>query len=358
MVIYGRLLSLVASCLVSLFTILGLYGGDTLPAKSLFTAGLTFMLPVLCIINVVLVVFWAFRRKIYILIPVITLLLSWSYIGTILQFRSGDPETEGTFTVATYNVRLFNQDNTGLQAQDIMTMLLEEKADVVCLQEYNDQIDNEHGRVTQNMRKAYPYVAHGNSDMIILSRFPIRETKNVPFEYSNNSFHWADVQVQPGKIVRVFNVHMETTGINRTLRAVSKAREAAAEASDSAAGEAYVHNSRIYEALMGNYVFSLSVRSGQSILVANEKLASPHPIVLCGDFNDVPYSFTYNTLLGDLKDGFKEGGKGFMFTYRGAKGIFRIDYIFHDESMQSAEYKLLDKNYSDHNPVISRLKFK
>ena len=70
-------------------------------------------------------------------------------------------------------------------------------------------------------------------------------------------------------------------------------------------------------------------RAGQAITVANEKCSSEKPCILCGDFNDVPYSFVYNTMLGNMVDGFKECGSGFMSTFRGKKPV-RIDYIFHD----------------------------
>ena len=118
------------------------------------------------------------------------------------------------------------------------------------------------------------------------------------------------------------------------------------------------NNDQLYEALLGNYMFSLVVRSGQSNLVANEKIKSHYPIILCGDFNDVPYSYTYHTLLSNLVDGFKEGGDGFMYTYRGMRGVFRIDYIFNDPSMQCVKYYTVEKNYSDHLPVFSKIKWR
>ncbi len=341
---------LALTAIVFIFTIIGLYGGDSLPATHMFSAALAFLLPVLCILNILLVIYWIFRRKWFILVPILALFFARGYIGTIFQIRFSKGDAEGAITFATYNVRGFNRDNTGLQAQDIKAMMVEEGVDVICLQEYYDQIGNEDGLVTAKFCDVYPYSARGRKgDMIILSRYPITTSKDSVFEYSNNSFQWADVKMPTGKTVRVFNVHMETTGVNQTLHQAAKQ-----QGGDMARPD--YQNAGIYKALLGNYVFNLNVRSGQSIIVANEKARSPHPIVLCGDFNDVPYSFTYNTLLGDLKDGFRQGGSGFMFTYRGAKGVFRIDYIFHDESMQSVDYYKMDKNYSDHNPVVSRIR--
>jgi endonuclease/exonuclease/phosphatase family metal-dependent hydrolase len=74
---------------------------------------------------------------------------------------------------------------------------------------------------------------------------------------------------------------------------------------------------------------------------------------VCGDFNDVPYSYVYNTMLGDLVDGFKECGSGLMYTFRSRS--VRIDYIFHSKSLKGITYYKLDQNYSDHYPVFMKI---
>lgn len=357
MKVYMRLVMLIANIVVTVFTLIGLYGGDKTPVGNAFSSSLTFVLPVLILLNVVFLFYWILRRRIYLLLPLLTIACCYRYIGTIYQFghaKGGESATAATF--ATYNVRMFKGETTGVLAQDIKNMLFSCSADVICFQEYNDLIDGRASRVSELMKDVYPYHRQGESDMVIYSRYPILQSKSFHFEYSNNSFMWADVKLPGNKVVRVFNVHMQTTGINSTLHSAHLPRvDALGDSLSVAMPGNEINNSDVYQALLGNYVFSLAVRSGQSHIVANEKLRSPHPIVLCGDFNDVPYSYTYHTLLGNLSDGFVESGHGFMYTYRGAKGIFRIDYIFHDPSMRCLDYYKLDCEYSDHNPVVSRI---
>ena len=108
-------------------------------------------------------------------------------------------------------------------------------------------------------------------------------------------------------------------------------------------------------AILGNYTLGLMFRSGQAITIANEKRESDKPIILCGDFNDVPYSFVYNTVKGDLVDGFKECGAGWMHTYRSKNKPVRIDYIFHDESFKGISYYKTELTYSDHYPVFMKI---
>jgi endonuclease/exonuclease/phosphatase (EEP) superfamily protein YafD len=117
-----------------------------------------------------------------------------------------------------------------------------------------------------------------------------------------------------------------------------------------------VSNNRFVQAVYGNYTLGMIVRAGQARRVASEIAQSNVPCSVCGDFNDVPYSFVYNTVKGDMVDGFKECGAGWMYTYRGMKRQpVRIDYIFHDESIKGIAYYRSDLTYSDHFPVFMKI---
>ena len=98
-------------------------------------------------------------------------------------------------------------------------------------------------------------------------------------------------------------------------------------------------------------------RASQANIIATEKRESDKPVILCGDFNDVPYSYVYNTMLGNMVDGFKECGSGWMSTFRGGKKAVRIDYIFHDKALKGMTYYTSDLTYSDHLPVFMKVSF-
>ena len=187
-------------------------------------------------------------------------------------------------------------------------------------------------------------MAVGREDMVIYSRYPITGKKTILFEDTNNSAMWADIDVK-GNDIRVFNVHLQTTGINGTLHQAAKLSSQHHD----------VTTNKLLDAIYGNYTWGLMFRSGQAITVANEKRESQLPVILCGDFNDVPYSFVYNTMLGDMVDGFKECGKGWMYTFRGKKAV-RIDYIFHDAALKGVEYYKSELTYSDHYPVFMKIR--
>lgn len=343
---YVAMMFLVIQVVVSSFTFVALFGGDVTPVGNTARSMLVYVLPLLIIANLLLIIYWLVRRRwIFLAIPVITVACCIPYIGTLYQpafLHSHEDASKNGLKIATYNVAMFNRETSGFMAQDILAEMRRENVDVLCLQEYNDISGDK--KNSDSYKDYFPYMATGREDMVIYSRYPITQSKKLLFEDTNNSAMWADIDVK-GIEFRVFNVHLETTGINRTLH---KAGKMMAQNQD-------ISNSRILNAIYGNYMMGMYFRSGQAIQIANEKANSKFPVILCGDFNDVPYSFVYNTMLGNMVDGFKECGHGFMYTYRGGKKAVRIDYIFHDEEIKGVDYYRTDLSYSDHYPVFMKV---
>ena len=345
---YVAAMFLVVQVIVSVFTIVALFGGDVNPVGSPARAMLVYILPLFILANLLLLVYWLVRcHWFYALIPVLTLACCIPYIGTIYQFSFQDhheAEARSGVKIASYNVAMFNREMSGFMAQDILAEMRRQKVDVLCIQEYNEVSGDKNN--TESYKDYFPYHAKGRDDMIIFSRYPITGRKTMLFDDTNNSAMWADIDVK-GSDVRVFNVHLQTTGINRTMYQADKLEKQNYE----------ISTNRLLHTIYGNYMMGMMFRSGQAIEVANERAISDKPVVLCGDFNDVPYSFVYQTLLGNMVDGFKECGEGWMRTFRGKKAV-RIDYIFHDESLTGLSYYTSDLTYSDHYPVFMKIALK
>lgn len=341
---YFLMMFLIIQIVTSIFTFVGLWGGDKSPVGNTVQAMTVYILPLLIIFNILLLVYWLIRRQwIFSAIPVLTVLFCIPYIGTIYQLRGETDDADARYGVkiATYNVAMFGRETSGFMAQDILSEMKKQKVDILCMQEYSDICGDK--RNSNNYKEYYPYMSTGNNDMVIYSKYPIRGYKNIPFEETNNSAMWADVDVN-GKMIRVFNVHLETTGFNRTLRSAAKMEMKGI----------HVERNSLISAIYNNYTLGMIIRAGQAATIADEKRNSPIPVVVCGDFNDVPYSYVYNTMLGDMTDGFKECGSGWMRTYKGKKPV-RIDYIFHDNSLDGITYYKKPLAYSDHYPVFMKI---
>lgn len=305
---------------------------------------LVYALPMLIIGNAFFLLYWLVMRRFHwMLMPLITLLCCIPYISTMYKFGSFDEEADKQpgFKIATYNVAMFSRETTGFMAQDILAEMKRQKVDIVCFQEYNDYAGDK--KNSDSYKDYFPYSARGKDDMIIYSRYPIKQTKNFPFEMTNNSAMWADIEIK-GNTYRVYNAHLETTGINGTLHRAAKAQMRGSD----------IKSNAVLDALYGNYAVGMIACSGQANMLAMDMRESELPIIVCGDFNDVPYSYVYNTMLGDKVDGFKECGNGWMSTFRGNKQV-RIDYIFHDPVLEGLTYYKKELSYSDHYPVFMKV---
>lgn len=341
---YFSFMMLIISFLLMIFTLVGLFGGDVQPAGNTARAMLVYALPLLIIANIVFLIYWLVRLRFHwALMPLITLLCCIPYVGTILQVGSADEKADVKpgIKIATYNVARFSGETTGFIAQDILSEMKRQKVDIACFQEYNDFSGDR--KNSESYKDYFPHSAFGNNDMVIYSRYPIVNKKNIDFEQTNNSAMWVEVNIN-NNIYRIYNVHLETTGINSALHQAAKK----AKNGEDVQGNALVN------AIYGRYTLGMIARSGQANILAMDMRESEAPVIVCGDFNDVPYSYVYNTMLGDKIDGFKECGSGFMYTYRGDKKV-RIDYIFHDKGMEGLSYYKKELSYSDHYPVFMRI---
>lgn len=342
---YFSFIILTITALLMIFTFTGLFGGDVNPAGNTARAMLVYALPILIAANAVFLIYWLImRRWHWALIPLITLLCCIPYIGTLYQFGSPDENADAQpgIKIASYNVAMFGREASGFIAQDILSEMKKQKVDIVCFQEYSDQSGDR--KNSDSYKEYFPYYEFGEHDMIIYSRYPIKKTKNLNFEMTNNSAMWAEIDVN-GSMYRVYNAHLETTGLNGTMHKAAKLAGQGME----------VESNAIIRAIYGNYTLGMIARAGQANMLAMDMRESEVPIIVCGDFNDVPYSYVYNTMLGDKIDGFKECGSGLMYTFRGSSKKVRIDYIFHDKEMEGITFYKRELSYSDHYPVFMKI---
>ena len=344
---YFSLMMLIITFLLMIFTFTGLFGGDVPPAGNTARAMLVYALPLLIAGNVVFLIYWlVLRRFHWACMPLITILCCIPYMGTLFQFGSQDEKADAKpgLKIASYNVAMFGRETSGFMAQDILSEMKKQKVDIACMQEYNDYAGDK--KNSDSYKEYFPYMAVGKSDMVIYSRYPIVKSENIPFDMTNNSAQWAEIKYNDN-VYRVYNVHLETTGINGALH---KAAKQEARGID-------VPNNAFMNYIYGQYTVGMIARSGQANQLAMNMRESEAPIIVCGDFNDVPYSYVYNTMLGDKIDGFKECGSGYMNTFRGNKNV-RIDYIFHDKEMEGISYYKKELSYSDHYPIFMRIGIK
>ena len=99
-------------------------------------------------------------------------------------------------------------------------------------------------------------------------------------------------------------------------------------------------------------------RAQEAEEIAANIAESELPVIVCGDFNDTPLSYTYHTLRKNLDDTFLDAGKGFGVSYNGNIPYLKIDNILVDKHFKAVSSKVSRVDYSDHFPMISEIQLK
>ncbi len=95
-------------------------------------------------------------------------------------------------------------------------------------------------------------------------------------------------------------------------------------------------------------------RSSQIDLLIEHANNSPYPVVICGDFNETPYSYNYFKLKKHFSNSFENAGHGFGFSYHSILFFLRIDHQFYTNRIKALDYRIdREMRISDHFPARS-----
>ncbi len=326
-------------------------------------AGLLFPYAVLA--NVLFIFIWMFLWRKLFLISLIALLLCWNRLANYIQWdtRQAVVTTNAEeVKVLSYNVQIFDlynwkKNRISEKGSNILNLLKNEQADLICLQEYHAGIRNKvdiSDSIMQITGMRYNQIAFVKNNgkvmpygIAIFSRWPILNKRIVHFD--NNPFNfciYSDIAINADTI-RLFNVHLESIRLSKEDYLYVADLPKAADNQ-----ELFTENSR---KILRKFKRAFINRGPQARHVKQLIDKSPYKVILCGDLNDTPSSYTYHQLSTNLNDAFKESGRGIGMTYAGSLPSFRIDYILHDESFQSLNFKTLRNAYSDHYPISTNI---
>lgn len=320
------------------------------PEHSVLSSFLGYAFPVLALINLFFVFYWGVRLKLWILVPLFGILLtldsaqSWFPLHFKQEAASGE-----TLKVLSYNVEFLT--HAGKDSVDglnpIVAYIRDLNPDIVCLQEVGNEFIQK-GRFeakTKEVLKAYRYFASGEKEdrfsVVCMSKYPILRFHRIEYESMSNS-SWV-YDIKKGKdTIRVINNHLESNKLNREEKdqytEIIQKRESAKIT--KVAG------------LLGNKVGkSTRIRGNQADAVSQVIHDSPYSVVVCGDFNDVPGSYTYRKIRSDILDCWVEKGNGWGHTFHENLFLFRIDYLLHSPDIRCVNVHVDHVHLSDHYPI-------
>jgi endonuclease/exonuclease/phosphatase family metal-dependent hydrolase len=337
--------------------------------SSWFIAMLGLVFPLLFIIITGFLIYWMIRKSKWALICIITLLLSWKQVFVLFSFHLPEKfkvyKAPDTVRILTWNLSSWGESNRSKNKNNMSEMIDLIKninADVLCFQEflyfkdkmYQDSVIT----VLKESGYLYGYFAKTNytkriykstrlTAVAILSKYPITDTAQ--FYFSEDDFSeppiYADIKIN-NQPIRVFTTHLQSVRFeNNDFEALHKLKEPY---------NASVTQSR---AMAGKLKYAYKNRGDQAEILKRKINESPYPAIVCGDFNDVPNSYTYFTVKGDLQDAFLKKGSGFGRTFRFISPTLRIDYILADKKFNVTQFNKIEVPYSDHYPIVADLNF-
>lgn len=307
------------------------------PKKFAFLSVLSLTVPFLIILNILFVVYWLFKVKKQLLLSLIVLLIGYNYITSLYKFSSSkNVDDLQNISVMNYNVRLFNvfkwipDDSV---EQNIVDFIAEKQPDILSIQEYrrDDKINFSGYHKFEEI--SGDKVKNGQA---ILSKFPIVNSGSIEFPDTYNNAIFIDI-VKGTDTIRIYNVHLQSMKIDANADALKN------ETSEN---------------LFKRVSKTFTMQQFQSELFLKHKMKCHYKMIICGDFNNTAYSYVYKEIKGDLKDAFVEAGNGFGRTYNFKFFPVRIDFILVDNAFEINNFKTFDVLFSDHYPIMSRVKLK
>lgn len=318
--------------------------------------------PFAIIVNILFVLYWLFtlhKKRSLISLSVLVAcfqlfnaVIGWHYFGKN-DLQPG-PRKLKVMTWNIHGLGIYDKPVDPTTDDKIIDFIEQEAPDIVCLPEFYTIYSNALKPYSTAILKRCGYKEYRFKDdnslgikiylgTAIFSKYPIRAFKDIPMDKYVYLLQ-CDVRLPDNQTLRTYFIHLQSfmlTDRDKSLIEDVKHRE-----KDMPYTKTLNYAKRFGKAY--------ERRAKQADSAADIIAQSPYPIVICGDFNDLPGSYTYHTMKGKLNDVFSEKGRGFGRTYNLFLPTLRIDYIFYDPKfLKLVGYKSTRTNLSDHNPVIA-----
>ncbi len=344
----------VISAVAALLLLITFVGRFFEPDKLWYFSLTGLVAPIVYVITIAATLYWIIRWKWRMF------LFTFAFVALGLPFISlyykihigkeyGTPRYErGNTKIISYNVRFLYDDEALSYATDsILSFVRSENPDIVCLQEFPDK-GAEHDKFFAAMSKYNRTRIETVLDdgVVCFSKYRIIRSDSISGFCGTGKGIWADLKIG-NDTVRLYNLHLQTTSIKPADRD-------------------YINNKKFLQAADSNRVTKFAgmaqrlfennhMRAHQAEALRHDMEHCPYPVIICGDFNDIPMSFAYRTIASGLIDTFSEKGDGYAHTFRGFFDLLRIDYILTSKQFEPLSYEVVPIHLSDHLPVMARV---
>ena len=306
-------------------------------------------------------IYWFFRNVKIGVVFLLLFLFGYRNLGALYAYNFSSfkqTKKKGDLRILDWNVRRFDENGKMYDwpyavRRKMFRYIKQMDPDVLLMQEFleiNGQSFYSNLQLFDSMGYKYHYLPkddyQSKSDMtstfgtIIVSKTPLTDTQHVSLPSSpQESIVFGDVLFN-GKKIRLATMHL----VSLDLGAPDDRSEFYGRVDK---------NFLLRKSRMQKLKFYDSIHARQAEFVRQLLDKSPYPVILSGDFNSVPGSYTYHKIKGNLQDCFVEKGYGFGRTFSGLFPTLRIDYILVDKQFKVHQYTSPAMYLSDHFPVVT-----
>jgi len=314
--------------------------------------------PYLLLINIILAVIWAMLLKFEALISVVAIAIGFTHFSNYIKLNKPSGDKTNTFKVLSYNLRLFNyfeNKNGAGSEKKVLEFLKAQKPDILCLQEFFVSGNPALKEMSVKTSLGGEYYSHmkvlgSGKNMFYgiasFSRYPIIRKGEIIHPGSSSLTIYTDILIRKDTF-RIYNNHLQSFRLQRMERTfINELVEGTEER------ETFHELANISSSLRAGFV----KRASQAKAVKEVIDKSPYPVIVAGDFNDTPVSYSYSKIRKGLNDAFVNSGYGAGFTYKGNYPTNRIDYILYDNSLKCKYFDIIRVRFSDHYPIAAYFK--
>lgn len=302
-------------------------------------------IPFFLLLQFVFLFGWLILRRYYFLIAAASIAAGWGPLQRTAGFGAPAAASaeEMTLDILTYNVRGLRhvKNNSNIRLEDFVQMIEAHHCDLLLLQEF-PQSANRLGHLSHLLRTRTNLKYHysdRDGTLAAFSAFPVIEGDTRFFPNRTNGYQRIDLKVGD-QTLRVFNVHLQSNTVTGMTERV---------ASDGNLKEKQTWLD--IRGILRRFIRAARQRAMQAEELALQVSESPLPVILCGDLNDTPHSYTYRRIAAPFRDSFAAKGRGLGATYAGHIPGLRIDYIFADRSLRVLKHRVEKQGFSDHKAV-------
>lgn len=291
-------------------------------------------------INIALLLIWVLSLKKRGIYNVLILIIGFQFIDRNVQFNNHE-NTDSDIRICSFNTHVQQIYNGGNTSEAIDQYLTNKKYDVALIVEWLNKKGNINKIAFPHQQFINTQEDNPKSDygLKLVSKHPILNWERIKYDHNTNNLAVLfDVDVE-GQIIRFVGVHLQSNSVSpkdyQTLIY-------------SDLNEEY----KIYAlAFIDRLKKQSQLRTIQTQTILEAIDNSPYPVIILGDFNDTPQSFTYQQLKEGRKDAFVEKGSGWGATYLKPFPFLRIDYIFYDSELVCTNYQSSKSIKSDHSLI-------